>query len=297
MDKPYIKSRETRRGVSALRLGGVEDYSVFKTFDCGQCFRFEPIRDTELDCEVGGVAMGKYVTFGSLDGDLVITGDNIEDDLDVWTHYLALDEDYVALMHDIENALDGDGRAVMEKAVATSHGIRILRQEPWEALCSFIISQNNNIPRIKTIISSLSRNFGTEIDKFGVYSFPTAASLAKAGEEKLRELKVGFRAAYIADAARKVVSGDIDLDALRDLGDYNEAKRVLMTIHGVGPKVADCTLLFGLEYTEAFPIDTWMKKVAERHFSSGLDHTRFGRAAGLAQQYLFYMERYTSKEA
>lgn len=297
LDKPYIKSLTVRRGVTSARIGGVGDYSVSKTFDCGQCFRFEVIGDTELDCEVGGVALGHPVTFGSLDGELVITCDNVETMLGTWLHYLALDEDYGALEQLIENALVGDDASVMKRAVAASHGIRILRQEPWETLCSFIISQNNNIPRIKTIISSLSRKFGTPLNASGAFSFPTAEALAKAGEEQLRELKVGFRAAYIANAARRVASGELELDELSRLGDYDAAKAALMTLHGVGPKVADCTLLFGLGYTEAFPIDTWMKKVAARHFPSGLDHTRFGRAAGLAQQYLFYMERYTSHKA
>lgn len=297
MNKPHISFEGERNSLPCVRVAELGDFSVFKSFDCGQCFRFNAISDSELDCEVGGVALGKYVSFGMAGDELVITGSTAEDYRNIWEHYLALDEDYASLNGMIVGALDGDDRAVMERAVELSRGIRILRQEPWEALCSFIISQNNNIPRIKKIISSLCRTFGEKIGETDAYSFPTPDALAAAGEERLFELKTGFRAAYIADAARRVASGELELDALCALGDYEQAKAALMTVRGVGPKVADCTLLFGLGYMEAFPVDTWMKKVALRHFAGQLDHTRFGRAAGLAQQYLFYMERYTSSEA
>ena len=136
-------------------------------------------------------------------------------------------------------------------------------------------------------------NFGEKLDDFS-YSFPTAKALADAGEEKIFALKTGFRASYITDAARKVASGELDLEGVKNCNSYADAAEQLMTVRGVGPKVAACALLFGFGYTEAFPIDTWMKKVAARHFASGLDHTRFGKAAGIAQQYLFYMERYIS---
>jgi len=194
----------------------------------------------------------------------------------------------------VTTALDSDGCAVMTHALEVARGIRILRQDPWEALCSFIISQNNNIPRIKKIISALSASFGEKIDDSS-YAFPTAKALADAGEDKIFALKTGFRASYITDAARRVASGELDLHAVCEAESYDKAAEMLMTVRGVGPKVAACALLFGFGFTEAFPIDTWMKKVAERHFPGGLDHKLFGKAAGIAQQYLFYMERYTSK--
>lgn len=297
MNKPHISFEGERNSLPCVRIGGVGDFSVFKSFDCGQCFRFEEATHSELEYEVEGVAYGRYISFGMLNGELVITGSTADDYRKIWEHYLALDEDYDSLNLLITDALNNDSQEVMNHAVNVSRGIRILRQEPWETLCSFIISQNNNIPRIKKIISSLCRTFGKKIEGHEAYSFPSPSTLAVAGEEKIFELKTGFRASYIVDAARRVASGELALEKLGALGDYEKAKEALMTVRGVGPKVADCTLLFGLGYTEAFPIDTWMKKVASRHFSGELDHTRFGRAAGIAQQYLFYMERYTSHEA
>lgn len=295
MIKPTVIDEGIRNGKPCVRLGGIGNFSVFKTFDCGQCFRFDPV-STELDFEVGGVAFGREVSFGSLGDSLVITGATADDYANLWEKYLSLDTDYDEIDRAIVTALDADGCAIMTRAADVSQGIRILRQDPWEALCSFIISQNNNIPRIKKIISALSENFGEKIGE-GAYSFPTAEALAEAGEEKIFALKTGFRASYITDAARKVSSGELNLGKIAACGSYADAESQLMTVRGVGPKVAACALLFGFGYTEAFPVDTWMKKVAARHFPEGLDHSRFGKAAGIAQQYLFYMERYISDEA
>ena len=292
MKKPTVIDEGTDAGRKWVRISGIGNFSVFKTFDCGQCFRFDPV-SSEHDFEVSGVAFGKRVSFASAGEDLIIKGTTSEEYATVWEKYLSLDTDYDEIDRVIVSALNEEGCAVMPRAAEVSKGIRILRQDPWEALCSFIISQNNNIPRIKKIISALSENFGEKLDDFS-YSFPTAKALADAGEEKIFALKTGFRASYITDAARKVASGELDLEGIKNCNSYADAAEQLMTVRGVGPKVAACALLFGFGYTEAFPIDTWMKKVAARHFASGLDHTRFGKAAGIAQQYLFYMERYIS---
>jgi len=292
MKKPTVIDEGTDAGRKWVRISGIGNFSVFKTFDCGQCFRFDPV-SSDHDFEVSGVAFGKRVSFASAGGDLIIKGTTSEEYATVWEKYLSLDTDYDEIDRVIVSALNEEGCAVMTRAAEVSKGIRILRQDPWETLCSFIISQNNNIPRIKKIISALSENFGEKLDDFS-YSFPTAKALADAGEEKIFALKTGFRASYITDAARKVASGELDLEGVKNCNSYADAATQLMTVRGVGPKVAACALLFGFGYTEAFPIDTWMKKVAARHFASGLDHTRFGKAAGIAQQYLFYMERYIS---
>ena len=178
-------------------------------------------------------------------------------------------------------------------AMERAGGIRILRQEPWEALCSFIISQNNNIPRIKKIIRALSEKYGEAFTAFGetYYAFPTPEALSAAGEDELKSCGTGFRARYILDAAKKVSSGEIDFSVIQSMDD-EEAAKYLMTICGVGAKVAACTLLYGFHRTAAFPIDVWIKRVLDKYYPGGIDISSLGAYAGIAQQYLFYYERY-----
>ena len=266
-----------------------DGFSVFKTFDCGQCFRFDPAEDESFDHRVDGVAFGRSVSFAEKDGQLFVRSSE-EDFNGIWKSYLQLDVDYNAVDKKIVEALPLSDRDHMQLAVQTGRGIRILRQDPWEALCSFIVSQNNNIPRIKKIISAMSEKYGEDLG--GVYSFPTAKALFEAGEEEIFALKTGFRAKYIYDAAKKVHTGELDLRKVAEAPTYDEAAEMLMTVSGVGPKVADCALLFGFGRTDAFPIDVWIKKVIEKRFPNGLDPTVFGNEAGIAQQYLFYYERY-----
>ncbi len=287
MKKPYIINESN----GWLTVGGVGDFSVFRTFDCGQCFRFDPVAGGKYKNQVEGIALGKYVSFADTDKDGEILIYSSEEDFwNKWYGYLALDMDYDTVNRRICEAMDGADREHMEKAVEAGRGIRILRQDKWEALCSFIVSQNNNIPRIKKIIAEMCRRYGEKID--GGYAFPTAEALYLAGEEAIFDMRTGFRAKYIYDAAKKVSSGEISLDEVSAAASYDEAASMLEKISGVGPKVAACTLLFGFSRLEAFPIDVWMKRVAEKRFPGGLDHTVFGQWAGIAQQYLFYFERY-----
>ncbi len=266
-----------------------DSFSVLKTFDCGQCFRFDLVHDDNFEHRVDGVALGRNVSFAERGGELYIRSGE-EDFHELWESYLALDTDYCTIDKKIVEALPAADRAHMQLAVDTGRGIRILRQDPWEALCSFIISQNNNIPRIKKIIAAMSEKYGKDLG--GVYSFPTPESLFNAGEEEIFALRTGFRAKYIYDAAKKVHTGELSLSEVASKESYGDAADMLMSVSGVGPKVAACTLLFGFGRTDAFPVDVWIKKVIEKRFPSGLDHTVFGDAAGIAQQYLFYYERY-----
>ena len=141
----------------------------------------------------------------------------------------------------------------------------------------------------------MSEKYGEKID--GGYAFPTAEALYNAGEAAIFELKTGFRAKYIHDAATKVFSGELSLDKVKACENYADAEKLLLTIKGVGPKVCACALLFGFEKLSAFPIDVWIKKVIKNRFENGLDPTVFGEYAGIAQQYLFYYERYVSEGA
>ncbi len=272
-----------------LDIGDEAKISVYRTFDCGQCFRFDAVDDPRFSHRVDGIAFGRSVSFAE-DGGKVYVRASEEDYNEIWRKYLSLDCDYDSYNRRIINALDGAARAHIEKAAKMSEGIRILSQEKWETLCSFIISQNNNIPRIKKIIAAMSERYGEKID--GGYSFPGAKALCDAGVDGLFELKTGFRAKYIYDAAKKVAEGEIDLDKIAGMKHYGDAEAELLKISGVGPKVAACTLLFGFGRLDAFPIDVWIKRVIEKRFPDGLDHTVFGDVAGIAQQYLFYYERY-----
>ncbi|MDD6446716.1 MAG: DNA-3-methyladenine glycosylase 2 family protein, partial [Ruminococcus sp.] len=167
-------------------------------------------------------------------------------------------------------------------------GIRILSQEPWEALCSFIISQNNNIPRIKGIIDRLCRQYGEPIGD-NLYAFPTAERLSRCTVDDLAPLRSGFRAKYIVDAATKVATNEINLHEIKKMP-VEQARKELMKIKGVGPKVADCTMLYGMGKKECFPMDVWMKRAMEVLFPN-LTPEDFGTNAGIAQQYIFHYSR------
>ncbi len=288
-----INSGVTENGTPFVTVGGVGNYSVRKTFDCGQCFRFDEV-PSEHECEVRGVAYGKHLTIiQDVPGEFTIIGSDSADFDDIWRRYLALDTDYDEIDSSIISAFPEGSpeRAHMTAARDTSLGIRILRQDPWETLCSFIVSQNNNIPRIKKIIRAMSEAYGERIDGTEEYSFPTAEALAEAGVDAIFALRTGFRAKYIHDCAVKCASGTLDYDHIIACEDYNESATALEAVNGVGPKVAACALLFGFGKTEAFPIDVWIKRVIANRFPSGLDPKVFGKYAGIAQQYLFYYER------
>ncbi len=253
-------------------------FDLKNTFDCGQCFRW----DMDADGSYRGTVRGRRAHILSRNGCAVIEGCGEEEFNTVWKDYLDLDSDYNSIRMEITELCPQ-----LACAVESIDGIRILRQEPWEALCSFIISQNNNIPRIKGIVSRLCEGFGDNID--GVFSFPPPDRIARLNEEDLAPLRSGFRARYIIDAARKVFSGEVDLDGMRE-APLNECRKELMSIVGVGAKVAECTLLYGLHRLEAFPIDVWMKKALSTTFS-GITVDSLGRYAGIAQQYIFHYSR------
>ncbi len=284
-------------------LSNIEFFDVGKTFDCGQCFRFDPVAGSRHSAEYSGVAFGRYISFAA-DGDKIyIYNSDMEDFQNIWARFLCLDLDYAEINRDILARSEG---SIMADAMEYGRGIRILRQDPEEALISFIISQNNNIPRIKKTVEALCLQIGEPIEltddvkrhASGVSSmctFPTAHSICKLGESGLRELKVGFRAPYINGAAQLLHSGEIDLVGIGAL-DTEQCIEQLCRIKGVGIKVASCAALFGLARYDAFPVDVWIRRVGEKYFpeDKNFNGSRFGEFAGIAQQYLFYYERYNS---
>ncbi len=270
---------------TSVTVGGCGNFSVEKTFDCGQAFRFDRINKNVY----AGHAFGYDIAFeqSASPGVIRIHGATAEEVERLWIPYLALDTDYDAIDRFLIDAMPNDrDRATMTAAVHAGRGIRILRQDPFEALISFIVSQNNNIPRIKKIIAALCAAYGVN------GCFPTAQALYDAGVDGLFSLKTGFRAGYIHDAAEKILSGEVQPERIAACGDYAACDAELRKIRGVGPKVSACVLLYGFGKTEAFPVDVWIKKSLERHFPDGLDIKSLGKYAGIAQQYLFYYERY-----
>ena len=267
-----------------------EHFDPQKTFDCGQCFRFDILSDGT----VCGVVNKRYITIKKCDGKLIITGMNDKEVKEQLIPYLGLDEDYDEINKDIESHF-GVYNDTIYSAEKVADGIRILKQDKWETLVSFIVSQNNNIGRIKKIICRMCEKFGEPFVQDGktYYAFPTAESLVKAGKENIFACGTGFRDKYIYDCAEKVNSGKIDLDKISK-EKTEKAMEEFMTIKGVGPKVASCVLLFGFHRTESFPIDVWIKRVLEKYYSSGIDLKNIGNYGGIAQQYLFYYERYKS---
>lgn len=264
-----------------LLLGTVREIDPFKTFECGQCFRW----NAEEDGSYTGVAMGRAAKVLT-EGEQVYIISTQEDFDAVWRTYFDLERDYEAIR------LGFDAGDYLRSCAEYGAGIRILRQERWEALCSFILSQCNNIPRIKKIIEALCTCFGKEISFLGraYYTFPEAETLASLPAEDLAPLKCGYRAAYVLDAARAVASGALDLDTLA-AADTDTAMKALLELNGVGVKVASCAVLFGLGHLEAFPVDVWMKRALKEHFPPGFDPAALGPYAGIAQQYIFYYAR------
>ncbi|MBE6758925.1 MAG: DNA-3-methyladenine glycosylase 2 family protein [Ruminococcaceae bacterium] len=253
-------------------------FSLSGTLISGQCFRWRQQPDGSLR----GVAGDRAVTMLQRDGQVVILGDDRPDAEDFWRDYLDFGTDYAAIRR-----LSVCAEPRLESAVNRCGGVFILRQQPWEALCSFIVSQNNNIPRIRTIIDRLCRRYGQPIaaaDGTQEWAFPSPEAIASAGEEELKELGLGYRAGYLPAAARDVLSGSFDPAALRELP-LDEARKALQAMKGVGLKVADCVLLFGLHRLDAFPRDVWIKRALEGEFrDTPLQNTPY---AGVAQQYIF----------
>lgn len=271
-------------------LENMPDFNLFHTFDCGQCFRW--------NCENGGfsgIAMGNYLHI-LRDGEIFIFKDtSLETFNSVWRDYFDLERDYSA----IKGELSKDG--VLKNAISFGGGIRILNQDAFECLISFIISASNNIPRIKKIIELLCQNFGEKSSNGSIIynKFPTAEKISSLTIEDLQVIKAGFRDKYILAAAKAVTSGQLDLNALKKAS-FDYAKSQLLRLSGVGEKVASCILLFGLGKSEGFPVDVWVKRIMEYCYFEEpqskeaileFAKNKFGNLGGFAQQYLFYWAR------
>lgn len=248
-----------------------------KTFSCGQCFRWEEDKTGVWH----GVAYGRSLRLWTENGRVFC--DTPEAALPFWRHYFDLETDYSSA-----SALFTQPD-YLRACANFGQGIRILRQEPWEALVSFILSQCNNIPRIRKIVSALCAGFGDALPD-GQFTFPSAERLAPLDEAALAPLRCGYRTAYILGAARAVAEGSLNFEALAE-EPPEAAFAQIKQIPGVGDKVANCFLLYGLHRMERFPIDVWMRRALAQRFPKDFDPTALGAFAGLAQQYIFYYAR------
>lgn len=279
-------------------LKNAEDFKLRHIFDCGQTFRFDPVPDPLGGGETAyfGIAGSRALLISEHKGDIILHGVSEREFCGFWYDYFDLGRDYGQIKRTL-----ACGDEIMKEAAGYGGGIRILRQDLWEMIISFIISASNNIPRIKGIIDRLCKNFGDKYEYMGrtYFSFPSAQKLAGLCTEELSVIRAGFRDKYILDAAAKAAGGELSLEYIRSLPSA-EAKAELMKIKGVGNKVADCILLFGLGRTDAFPVDVWIKRIMEHCYFgreasvsevSGLAHEKFGELGGFAQQYLFFWAR------
>ena len=259
-------------------INNITDFNLDDTLNCGQCFRWNKNEDNSFT----GTVKNKTVTVNIIDNSLHIYNSTQTDFDSIWKDYFDLDRNYREIRENLSLI-----HPILKEASSTYKGIRILKQEPFEALCSFIISQNNNIPRIKGIIQKLCRNFG-EFNGIN-YSFPKAENIACQTIDSLDIIKSGFRAKYLIDAATKIANNEINLEQVKVMP-IDDAKSELMKIKGVGPKVADCVLLYGMNKLSCFPLDVWMKRAMEILFKE-LNVEDFGEYAGIAQQYIFHYSR------
>ena len=261
-----------------------EDFHLGKIADSGQCFRLKRLEEGGFRAAAGNrlLELWEQPDAWALDC-------SAEEFDGFWRGYFDLDTDYAAF-----RAAVPEKDAYLTAAAAFGTGIRILRQEPWEMLVTFLISQRKNIPAIRACVETLCSRYGERLGR--EYGFPTPAALAGAGEEGLRACALGYRAGYVLAAANMVETGELDLGVLAALGD-EALPEALMRVPGVGVKVAGCVALFGYHRIAAFPRDVWINRVVREHYRGRFPLYRYRDFAGVMQQYLFYYARYEGKPA
>lgn len=274
-------------------IEGIYDFDPKHIFECGQCFRWK----AEEDKSYTGVAKGKVINVSREGNTVYLKNTNLEDFNKIWKSYFDLDRDYKKIKNELKSMDEH-----LEKATEFGWGIRILRQDPWEMLISFIISSNNRIPMIQKAISNLSREYGTYIGNYnGVdyYDFPTPNQLNKASVEQIRACSTGFRDKYIKATTQRIVDEGENVYKYEEL-ETEDCRKKLMEFNGVGPKVCDCIALFGMQKYDTFPVDVWVKRVMQEFYvedEMSLPKIRnyaidkFKDLSGFAQQYLFYYAR------
>jgi N-glycosylase/DNA lyase len=279
-------------------LENIKNFELAHVFDCGQCFRWS----RQGNGNYIGVAFGKVIEVEKRGNDLIIYNTNEKEFSEVWLDYFDLRRDYSS----IKETLSED--PLLKQSVEFGHGIRILQQDPFELVISFIISANNRIPMIKRAIDNISKRWGETIEykEKTYYTFPTVEQLSKASMEEIEACGVGFRAKYIADTVGKIYKSmteeykqEYDLNRIKAQND-DGCHEALQVFNGVGPKVADCIMLFSMGKYSAFPVDVWVKRAMQHFYLApevslkkirDFGRDKFGELSGFAQQYFFYYAR------
>lgn len=295
MDFNYIEAFE-----DGIVIKGVRNFELAHIFECGQCFRW----NRQENGSYIGVAFGRVIEVEKKNEDVIIFNTTEDEFNSIWSNYFDLYRDY----SEIKNVLSKD--SILEKSVEFGHGIRILRQDPFELIVSFIISANNRIPMIKRAIEKISQKWGNELEYKGkkYFAFPTIDQLNKAAEEELEKCGTGFRAKYIKNTVENIYANTVKKDKYDEKYDIDWIKsqeddichKELQKFMGIGPKVADCIMLFSMQKYSAFPVDVWVKRAMHYFYLApdvslkkirefGID--KFGELSGFAQQYLFYYAR------
>ncbi len=272
---------------------GIKDFDPKHIFECGQCFRW----NMEDDGSYTGIAHSRVLNVKKEEDIVIFDNTTVDEFRKIWVDYFDLERDYSIIKEELKRYDEH-----LEASVEFGSGIRLLRQDVWEMIVSFIISANNAIPKIKKTIERLSEAGGENLGSYRgmeCYSFPDIKSIHNMQQQDIENCKAGYRAKYIKDSCGMIVSGDLDIQNLKTM-DANESRKELLRLSGVGPKVADCIMLFGLQKYGAFPVDVWVKRVMEHFYveeEMSLKKMRdyavakFGDLSGFAQQYLFYYAR------
>ena len=294
------RNMEFLQNESSIIIQNLKDFNIGEILECGQCFRFERL-EPELGLNYRLIAFDRLLYIRQIDSTVQFSYKGRPLDMDefnaIWRGYFDLDRDYAAIKSKISSK-----DAVVRQAVEYAKGIRMLRQDPWEMLISFIISANNRIPQIKQVLRNICREYGKELADGGInyYGFPTTKELLAATPADLRRHKAGFRDKYIVAATQMVASGQLDINTHTKMP-TSQLKKALLAVPGVGEKVAHCIMLFGYGRFDSFPIDTWVRKIMQEMYFNGqkvsaaqiqaFAHERFGGLSGFANQYLFHYIR------
>ncbi len=277
---------------NTIEVSHVKDFNTSHIFDCGQCFRWK----REEDGSYTGVVKNKLINVLQEGNTVYFNNVNSDDYENIIKNYFDFDTDYEA----IKKTINSD--EIMDKAIKFGEGIRILNQDEWEIMISFMISANNRIPMIKKVIENLSLSFGDYIGNYrgkDYFSFPSAEKLSSAPLEKILECKAGFRAPRIKEAARRFLTERDEVYNIKNLS-YDEGLAYLKTYTGIGDKVANCILLFSMRHFDTFPVDVWIRRVMQELYvdknTKDADirkfaENKFGKYSGFAQQYLFFYAR------
>ena len=282
-------------------LENVNSFEPKHIFECGQCFRWNENENGSYT----GIVGNNVINVEKVDNKIIFKSFGVDNLEKLVIDYFDLNRNYEEIKRKLSSVDE-----YLANSIKYGSGIRILNQDLWETIISFIISANNNIPRIKTIINRMSKKYGNKIEWNGeeYYTFPSIENLSKATVEDLRSLGLGFRDVRIYETTRKILNKDVDLSKLHEEKDTEKVREILLTLSGIGPKVADCILLFStLKRFDVFPIDVWVRRVMNDLYIKNEDETKvnkkeieklakekYGNLEGLAQQYLFYWKRDTA---